>query len=166
MKYFSTFVPHHKISLTTNSLYKTKDVVTFLSLNDTMVSLFSVITKINALQENCNKILPTTLKSCNVINFISGELIFSAPNAALCSKLKQYLPKLQDFLLKNGWKINIIRIKIQPVEKFFLPIRDKSPLPKLAILAFSKLNDILENTVSNQALKIALTNIVRQRNSK
>lgn len=165
MRYPSKFIPYNQINLVPNSLHKTKDVITFLSLNDTMVSLFSGITKIKTLQEICNKALPIMFKSCKVINFISGELILSIPNAALCSKLKQYLPKLQKFLLHNGWKINFIRIKIQPIENYFSPTYHELSLPTLAILAFSKLNDRLEDIPSNKALKTALINIIRQRSN-
>jgi len=101
---------------------------------------------------------PALFDACSVMQFESGNVVLSAPNAALATKLKQQLPKLQDHLVKRGWQVSAIRIKVQVgkiVEKKSLP--KQLTLPAQALSALDSLNSALEDSAQNQALKNALT---------
>nr|WP_274381947.1 DciA family protein [Noviherbaspirillum sedimenti] len=96
-------------------------------------------------------------ETCSVLNLEAGQMVLAAPNAALASKLKQQLPKLQNFLQQQGWQVNAIRIKVQ-VGK----IHEKSntskqiALSNRALTAFAALEDALEPSSRNSGLKAAL----------
>lgn len=85
----------------------------------------------------------------------------ATPNAALAAKLKQQLPKLQDALLKRGWQVNAIRIKVQvgKIAEKTTPQKNLT-LPGKAISALESLSQSLEDSPQNEALKTALTNLV------
>ena len=95
------------------------------------------------------------------------QLTLSTPNAALASKLKQQLPKLQSQLQLRGWQINAIRIKVQVkkvVEKI-LPVRQLA-LSDPAVHAFNALENALEDTPQNDALRAALHRLVMRHQQK
>lgn len=95
------------------------------------------------------------------MRFDGEQLTIAAPNAALAAKLKQQLPKLQEKLLQRGWQVNAIRIKVQ-VDKIGEPARRHKELsmPPKALSAFASLQDSLEKSPSNQALRQALANML------
>ncbi|GAB3539859.1 hypothetical protein GCM10027343_08010 [Noviherbaspirillum agri] len=97
------------------------------------------------------------------MQFEAGNLVLSTPNAALAAKLKQQLPKLQENLLKRGWQVNAIRIKVQ-VGKI---AERKTPqkqlvLPDQALTALSDLNNSLHDSPQNQALKNAVAAMIQR----
>lgn len=101
--------------------------------------------------------------ACAVVQFESSQLVLSTPNAALASKLKQQLPKLQEALLGQGWQVNSIRLKVQVArtvpraEKITPPI-----LPPVATMAFAELGAALPDSPRNAALKAAIEAMVRR----
>lgn len=105
--------------------------------------------------------------TCEILQFESGQMVLSTPNAALAARLKQQLPRLQDRLQKDGWQVNSIRIKVQvtritPPE----PPRRGLDLPKTAVSSFAELSESLEDSPRNQALKLAIDSMVRRRRSQ
>jgi len=91
-------------------------------------------------------------------------LTLAIPNAALAAKLKQQLPKLQDNLLKRGWQVIAIRLKVQVINVVVKPERVPHPgLSAGAISAFAQLENALEKTPQNSGLKEALKNLVEKR---
>jgi hypothetical protein len=149
----SSFIPHQRSALKQNS----KGAVDFLRNNDRLASLLPTVTRINALQNACAAILPAMFPMCAVLHADSEQLVIAVPNAAVASKLKNQLPKLQENLLKRGWQVNSIRLKVQVI----IPI-DKTERPKQialsnqAMSAFADLEKTLEDTPANSALKAAL----------
>lgn len=91
----------------------------------------------------------------------------SAPNAALATKLKQQLPRLQNQLQSGNWQINAIRIKVQVSQNVV-----KAPPPKQAllssdaVLAFASLMEDLAPSAANEALKNAIAAMVNRHRSK
>lgn len=139
----------------------TKGVADFLRTNDRMASILPAVTRIAALQQDCMAILPALFDACSVLHFENDQLVLATPNAAFAAKLKQQLPKLQDALLKRGWQVNAIRMKVQArkiVEKARPP--KQLTLPSQAVSALALLNDSLEDSPRNQALKAALNAMV------
>ncbi len=139
------------------------DAANFLQTHDTMAMLLPTVKRLIALQAECNAALPTMFHNCKILQFDAGILIFSMPSAALAAKLKQQLPKLQQALIKSGWQVETIRLKIQMRPSFTThasPPPKNLVLPKLAITALSALSDGLEKSTRNEALKAALLNMV------
>jgi hypothetical protein len=138
-------------------------VTDFLRSHDRLAALLPAVARIARLQKECSAILPALFDVCSVMQFEAGNLVLSAPNAALATKLKQQLPKVQESLLNRGWQVNAIRIKVQVgkiVEK--KPQQKQLVLPDRALSALSDLNNSLEDSPQNQALKNAVAAMLQR----
>lgn len=138
-----------------------RGVTDFLRGNDKMAALLPTVARLAAIQQDCVSVLPALFDACSVLSFESAQLVLAAPNAAFAAKLKQQLPKLQDGLLKCGWQVSAIRIKVQvrkisektrPVKQLVLPAAAKS--------ALSSLKETLEESPQNRELKAALESLL------
>jgi hypothetical protein len=146
----------------------TKGAADFLRAHDRMAALLPAATRMAALQKECCALLPTAFDTCSIFRFESGQLVLSVPNAALAAKLKQQLPKLQEGLLKRGFEVSAIRIKLQPRNIVINATKPKSlVLPTQAVSALAKLNTTLEDSPHNAALKAAIAAMLeRHRRAK
>jgi hypothetical protein len=158
MKHPSSFIPYRpKVRATT------KGAADFLQLHDKMAVLLPTVTRMVALQKDCAATLPAMFDTCAVLQFESGQLVLSTPTAALAAKLKQQLPKLQEGLLQRGWQISAIRLKVQLVNNREKPVLSKQlTLPGQAIAALANLDSTLEDSPRNEALKAAITAMMRR----
>ncbi|GIZ50947.1 hypothetical protein NCCP691_09610 [Noviherbaspirillum aridicola] len=131
--------------------------------NDKMAALLPTVARLAALQQDCASVLPALFDACSVLSFESGQLVLAAPNAAFAAKLKQQLPKLQEALLKGGWQVSAIRIKVQ-VRKIAEKTRPQKQLvlPSAAKSALASLKESLEETPQNQELKAALEAMLKR----
>jgi hypothetical protein len=138
-------------------------VTDFLRAHDNMATLLPAIMRIAEVQKECAVILPAMFDACSVLQFEPGRLVLATPNAAVASKLKQQLPKLQDGLLKRGWQVNAIRIKVQvsKLAEKTIPVK-QLVLPTPAISALASLKDALDNSPQNEALKAALNTMLKR----
>jgi hypothetical protein len=138
-------------------------IADFLQADEKMAALLPAVTRIAALQKDCVKILPAVFDTCSVLQFDAGQLTVSTPSSALAAKLKQQLPKLQDTLLKRGWQVIAIRIKVQP-GNISKKIQSEKQLvmPESAVSALATLHDTLENAPGNETLKAALSALVQR----
>lgn len=152
----------------TRSAQTAQGAADFLRAHDKMAAILPAVTRMVALQKDCAAILPAMFKACAVLQFGSGQLVLSIPNAALAAKLKQQLPKLQDKLLKRGWQVNAIRLKVQvspDLEKAATP--KQLVLPEQAVSALAMLAGTLEQSPRNGALRAAISAMVqRHRDAK
>lgn len=138
-------------------------VTDFLRMHDKMATFLPAITRLAALQKECSAILPALFDTCSVMQFESSQLTVGMPNAALAAKLKQQLPKLQEGLLKRGWQVNAIRIKVQVSKLSEKTSKQKQlVLPSQAMSALASLKESLENSSGNQALKEALARMLKR----
>lgn len=135
----------------------TKGVTDFLRANEKMASLLPAVRRMMILQKDCALVLPVLFEVCSVLHFESGQLVLATPNAALATKLKQQLPKLQDNLLKRGWQVNAIRIKVQlgKIAEKQQP-QKQLVLPERAISALAELKSSLEGSRGNETLAAAI----------
>jgi hypothetical protein len=135
----------------------------FLRAHDKMASMLPAVTRMIALQKDCAAALPSMFVSTEILQFESGQLVLSTPNAALATKLKQQLPKLQDTLLKLGWQVSAIRLKVQ-VSKSIIKITTTKQLSlsDRAVDAFAALGEELDASPRNAALKAALLAMARR----
>jgi hypothetical protein len=150
----SSFIPFKP----TSSFQKpAKGAADFLRAHDKMAALLPAITRMAALQKDCAATLPAMFAHCAVLQFEDNQLVLAVPNAALVTRMKQQLPKLQDELQVRGWQVNAIRLKVQ-VSK--IPSKSTTSsnleLPNLALSAFQELENSLEDSPRNQTLKNAL----------
>lgn len=140
--------------------------VDFLGANEKMASLLPAVARIAALQKDCAAILPESYTACEVLQFEAGNLVLAVPSAALAAKLKQTLPSLRESLLKRGWQVNAIKLKVQvgrPVPQTRPP--KQIALPQIAIESLQTLEQSLEKKPHNDALRRALQAMVRRHRS-
>jgi len=128
-----------------------------------MASLIPTAQRIISLQKECSSILPAMFRECTVLRFEAGEIVLSVPHAALAARLKQQLPQLKQALLKRGWQINSIQTKVQVKSTTPPPPPCKEVLlPRNAVVSLAALNNELEDTPRNAALKAAIEAMVRR----
>lgn len=146
------------------ALPTTSGAAEFLRINDAISPLLPTVRRNASLQKDCRAILPAMFDLCEILQLSEGQLTLSVPNASVAAKLKQQCPKLQEALLQRGWQINAIRIKVQVkrvVEKA-APIK-QAVLPTNAVQAFANLQNTLDDTPQNAALRAALAQLVQRR---
>ena len=133
----------------------------FLRRHDKMGTLLPTVTRLVALQKECTAILPPMFEHCAVLHFTDGQLTLATPNAAIATKLKQQLPKMQEKLLVLGWQVNAIRLKVQVSKIPEKVILEKQiALPQRAVTALAELSEILEDSPRNAALRAAIRMMV------
>lgn len=140
-----------------------RGVADYLRIHDKMASLLPAVQRLAELQKDCSAILPALFDVCSVLHFDSSQLSVATPNAALASKLKQQLPKLQEGLSKRGWQVNSIRLKVQvgKIAERAIP-KKQIVLPSQALSAIAELRESLEDAPRNDALKAALDAMLRR----
>lgn len=139
-----------------------KGAAEFLRSHDKLAAILPAITRMAALQKDCAAALPAMFAHCAVLQFEANQLVLSVPNAALATRLKQQLPKLQDELLQRGWQVNAIRLKVQVGKTLVKSMASKQlTLPSQAISAFAELSASLPDTPRNQTLKAALGSMMQ-----
>ena len=142
---------------------KTREVFEFLQTSDKLSALLPAARRVGQLQADCEQLLPTLFASCRALQVREGQLQVAVPNAALATRLRQVLPKLQDGLREKGWAIDGIKLKVQP-----MPSEPQRPVKKLANheLPRNAVNSFAElaSTLEDSPLKIALQALVSRRN--
>jgi hypothetical protein len=127
-----------------------------------MAHLLPTVSRLVALQKACATILPGMFEACQVLHLEAGQLVLATPNAALASKLKHQLPKMQNDLCKLGWQVTAIRLKVQAPA----PVIVSTPIQKRqfsdsAKVAFTALGTELGNSPHNAALKQAVLSLIQ-----
>ena len=139
-------------------------VADFLRGNNRMASLLPAAMRMASLQQDCAAALPPMFGMCDVLSFEEGALVLATPTSAVAAKLKQQLPKLQAALLKRGWQVNHIRLKVQ-VTRSLAPVVHARVLemPETAVAAFEELGDALPATPQNASLIAAIKAMAAKR---
>lgn len=141
---------------------KVTGAIDFLQSHHKMAHLLPTVSRLLALQKDCATILPAMFHACQVLNLEAGQLVIATPNAALASKLKQQLPKIQNDLLKLGWQVNAIRLKVQvPIPDVVSPSIEKRQFTESAKTAFATLSTELGDGLQNAALKHAVLSLIK-----
>ncbi|MDL2357958.1 MAG: DciA family protein [Pseudomonadota bacterium] len=137
---------------------------TFLSGNARMASLLPAAMRMASLQQDCAAALPPMFASCDVLSFEDAQLVLATPTSAVAAKLKQQVPKLQAALMKRGWQINAIKLKVQ-VTRSIAPVVHTQQLnfPPAAVSAFAELGDALPATPQNATLIAAIKAMAARR---
>ena len=145
----------------------TQGVADYLQAHDRMATLLPAVARLTALQKDCTAILPVLFETCSVMQFEANQLVLATPNNALAARLKQQLPKLQDGLLKRGWQVSAIKIKVQAGKISGKKVLQKQiALPAQALHALTALNESLEDSPQNAALKTAISMMLKRHREK
>lgn len=142
-----------------------KGAFEFLQSSDNLAGLLPAARRIGQLQAECERLLPTLFASCRALQIREGQLQVAVPNAALATRLRQMLPKLQDGLREKGWPVEGIKLKVQ-----LLPSEPQRPvhkplgheLPRDAVSSFAALAESMDDS----PLKDALQSLVARRRTR
>ncbi len=142
-----------------------KGVFEFLQSGDKLAGLLPAARRIGRLQDECERQLPTLFASCRALQIREGQLQVAVPNAALATRLRQMLPKLQEGLREKGWPVEGIKLKVQllpsePQRTIAKPAGHE--LPRDAVSSFETLAASLEES----PLKEALQSLVARRRAR
>jgi hypothetical protein len=138
-----------------------RELLEYLRSDDKLGGLLPTVEQVVQLQAACERQLPTLFTSCQVLQLRENTLHISAPNAALATRLRQVLPKLQQGLRENGWGIEQIRLKVQLMPTQPAPPPPSAPrvLSNEAIASFAALASQIEES----PLRDALQNLLKRR---
>jgi len=145
----------------TNNTYSTISDV--LRSDGALSKLLPAAENIMALQKKCLETFPDHFSACQILSLEKEKLLIAAPNQSSAARLRQKLPFLQEVLIKSGWQIDHIRIKVRlPNSEKRLSAREKKPLPPKAVEAMVLLRNQLEKNKQNEALISALDTLVNR----
>ncbi|MGN6702038.1 MAG: hypothetical protein ACTHKB_03635 [Burkholderiaceae bacterium] len=135
----------------------------FLDASGGISPLLPAVTRMAGLQRDCAAALPTMFDTCAVLQFSAGQLVLSAPNAALAARLRQHLPKLQESLCRRGWQVSAVRVRLQVARPAAVrPAAPPRALPDAARGAFAALKATLDDSPRNAALSQALQTLLQR----
>ncbi len=137
-----------------------KEAFEFLQSSDKLAGLLPAARRVGQLQADCERLLPTLFANCRAMQIREGQLQVAVPNAALATRLRQMLPKLQEGLREKGWPLEGIRLKVQ-----LMPAEPQRPvhkpvthdLPRDAVSSFAALAASLEDSPLKDALHSLVT---------
>ncbi len=138
-----------------------RELLEYLRSDDKLGALLPTAQQVATLQADCEQQLPTLFSSCRVLQLRENTLHIGAPNAALATRLRQVLPKLQQGLRENGWDIEQIRLKVQlmPSQPASPPPPEPRVLPNGAIASFAS----LASEIAESPLRDAVQNLLKRR---
>lgn len=136
----------------------------FLRGNERMASLLPTAMRMASLQKDIAASLPPMFGNCDVLSFQDSALVLATPSSALAAKLKQQAPKLQADLIKRGWQVDSVRLKVQ-VTRALPPVVHTRvlELPEMAVSAFEELGNSLPDTQDNARLIAAIRSMAARR---
>jgi hypothetical protein len=153
-------LPRHLMGKTVKTA---SDALSFLGVHERMAALLPAVKRIAAIQRACAAILPDMFGPCAVLHVNAEQLLLAVPNAAIAARLKQRLPRLQEELQRQGWQVHAIRLKIQMAPTMEREAPEKTAhLSGNAVSALAELQETLEDTPRNAALRAALAAMVNR----
>jgi hypothetical protein len=77
--------------------------------------LLPTLERLARLQDDLSACLPETIKRrVKVVSLSDDSLAVAVGSAALATKLRQTVPRIEAGLAARGWKVNAIQIRVQP----------------------------------------------------
>ena len=145
-----------------------RDIRNLLGASGELAALRDKTQRLLALQRayvDCTPVEFADITKASRVGYLkTGTLYLLADNASVAAKLRQLLPRLLPIFRKLEAEVTGIHVDVQPK---FPP---KPPLPRLKkgelpIDYIDKFNNI-SKTIVNPDLKLAVTNLVRNRSKK
>jgi hypothetical protein len=134
---------------------KTREVFEFLQSSDKLSALLPAAQRVGQLQADCEQLLPTLFANCRALQIHENQLQVAVPNAALATRLRHVLPKLQEGLREKGWALDGIKLKVQPMSADAQrPQRQQEihELPRNAVNSFAELATAMDQGPLRDAL--------------
>lgn len=141
----------------------------FLERHDKLAALLPALSRNAAVQKECAHLLPHLFALCSVLTCEDDQLVVSAPNAAIAARLRQCLPQLRTGLAQAGWHVERIRIKVRMAAELGTPAPPPAPMrvmPPHALAALEGLQQTLDTSERNSALKQALARLLTHQRGK
>ena len=136
----------------------------FLRANERMASLLPTAMRMASLQKDIAASLPAMFGNCDVLSFQDSALVLATPSSAIAAKLKQQAPKLQADLVKRGWQVDSVKLKVQVTRALPTTVEMRVlELPEMAVSAFEELGDTLPDTAQNARLIAAIKSMAARR---
>lgn len=140
--------------------------IDFLQRHDGAAGLLPAAQRLLALRRDVLALMPGALRNiCEVSGFDDETVMLQVSSAGAAAKLRQTLPRMRDGLVDRGWKVNAIRMRVQPRFSSGGSTTWRAPstaaIPLVAVDAFAALDGKLEHP----ALKAAVERLVRRRRS-
>jgi hypothetical protein len=136
----------------------------FLRSNNGIAGLLPAAMRMARLQADCAQALPAMFGQCDIVRFEEGNLTLAVANAAVATKLKQQLPKLQAALRQRGWQVEGVKLKVQVTRALPPKVQMRTlELPEMAVSAFEELGDALPDTPQNAQLIAAIKSMAARR---
>lgn len=136
----------------------------FLRANDRMAALLPTAMRMASLQKDCAAALPAMFAACDVLSFQDGALVLAVPTSAVAAKLKQQAPKLLATLVKRGWQVETVKLKVQVTRAMPPAVQMRVlELPDTAVTAFEALSEALPDNAQNAGLIAALKSMAARR---
>ncbi len=138
--------------------------IEFLQRHDQAAALLPAAQRLLKLRQDVLALMPSALREvCEVSGFDDETVMLRVSSAGAAAKLRQTLPRIRDGLLSRGWKVNAIRMRVQPKLSSGVSTTWRAPsmtsIPQGALDAFAALNVTLEDS----ALKSAVERLIRRR---
>lgn len=141
-----------------------KDASEFLRANERMASLLPTAMRMASLQKDIVAALPPMFGNCDVLSFQDSALVLATPSSAIAAKLKQQAPKLQADLIKRGWQVDSVKLKVQVTRALPTKVEMRVlELPEMALCAFEQLGDALPENAQNARLIAAIKSMAARR---
>jgi hypothetical protein len=138
--------------------------IDFLQRHDAAAGLLPTAQRLLKLRRDVLALMPAALREiCEVTGFDDDTVVLHVSSAGAAAKLRQTLPRIRDGLLDRGWKVNAIRMRVQPKTYSDISTTWRAPstasIPAGALDAFAELSASLEHP----ALKSAVERLLRRR---
>ncbi|MEO8937126.1 MAG: DciA family protein [Burkholderiaceae bacterium] len=139
-------------------------VLEFLQRDDGAAGLLPAAQRMLKLREDLLALMPAKLgENCEVSGFDDETVVLRVSSAGAAAKLRQTLPRLRDGLLHRGWKVNAIKMRVQPLGSSTVSTTwrasSQTAIPQDGVDAFAALHSQLEDS----PLKSAVERLLRRR---
>ena len=140
--------------------------IDFLRRHEGAAAMLPAAERLVRLRQDLLALMPAPLRGvCDVSGFDEETVNLRVFSASAAAKLRQTLPRLRDGLLDRGWKVNAIRVRVQPrisiEESRAWHAPQGADMSAAGVAAFAALDGDLDTAES--PLKAAVARLLRRR---
>jgi hypothetical protein len=138
----------------------------YLSSDDRLRPIVAKAQEIGALGKLCTEFLPSGLSNqIQAANLRDGELVLLAATPAAAAKLKMLADSLRKFLLRQGSKVSLVSVRVQPNRSQSAP-PSQLKLSTLSAAGIAELSALYERLGENSPARKALAELLRHQGVK
>lgn len=154
-------------TMTSTARREAASAIDFLRRHESTAAMLPAAERLVKLRQDLLALIPATLwQTCEVSGFDDETVVLRVSSASAAAKLRQTLPRLRDGLLDRGWKVNAIRMRVQPRISFVESTAWKSnraaDMGAAGLDAFAALDRSLEES----PLKTAVARLLDRRRAR